>query len=705
MSNVTKKIYRFGDMSGIFATVNGVTEFLLIPYGYETRVNEEKLAGISPLGCIIDHEPMLHIALTGDGYSRDFTSGTTMRNADTAFSLKLKGQTVKEEKDGFVLCSQFENDGGLIARSYFVFNENEKAIVTYNELENNGEEVTVEAFPSFNLSCISPFERFHDPKKLILHKLISNWSGEGLLYSVSTDRLAFEPSWSGLGVRTEKWSQIGSMPARGQLPFVALEDTKNGVCWAAAMEAPASWEIETVFRNGNLSVGGGTSDFLTGHCRRLLRKGERIRTRKAYVTVVAGGLNEACDRLVKGFDNRLSVKPSEKSLPVVYNEYCYTWGFPTEEKLRAQLAAAKSLGCEYFVIDDGWFLNDYGQGRGVLGDWRINENAFPHGLKNFAAEAKRFNIKLGLWFEFESVSLQSDVYRLHPDWMLTYAGKTIEHRGRAFLDFRKAEVKQYLREKVIGTLKDNNIGYMKVDYNDNIGLGCDGAESYGSALQDHIEEVLSFFEEIKSELPELVLEICSSGGMRHEPRFLCLADMVSFSDAHENASGVAVACNLHRYIPPRKMQIWATIRDEYSLEDIRFTAAKAMLGRYCLSGDLAARSEEILCELEKSVGFYRSVSPVILDGTTTVIETGEIGSYLTPKGRVWLVRESLDKKEKLVYAYAIERPCAHFEIEVGGYFVKDAYHAPKDIAVKDGTLAFTGGNSSLWGCVIRLTRV
>ena len=130
-----------------------------------------------------------------------------------------------------------------------------------------------------------------------------------------------------------------------------------------------------------------------------------------------------------------------------------------------------------------------------------------------------------------------------------------------------------------------------------------------------------------------------------------------------------------------------------------------MLGRYCLSGDLAAKSEEILCELEKSVGFYRSVSPVILDGTTTVIETGEIGSYLTPKGRVWLVRESLDKKEKLVYAYAIERPCAHFEIEVGGYFVKDAYHAPKDIAVKDGTLAFTGGNSSLWGCVIRLTRV
>ncbi|MFQ7078064.1 MAG: hypothetical protein ACLRSW_09075 [Christensenellaceae bacterium] len=236
---------------------------------------------------------------------------------------------------------------------------------------------------------------------------------------------------------------------------------------------------------------------------------------------------------------------------------------------------------------------------------------------------------------------------------------------------------------------------MKVDYNDNIGLGCDGAESYGSALQDHIEEVLVFRrtqKRIARARPRLLV-----GRNEARARFLRLADMVSFPTLMKMRLAAAQSASL--YSSP---QIWATIRRIFA--SIRFTAAKAML-EYCLSGDLAAKSEEILCELEKSVGFYRSVSPVILDGTTTVIETGEIGSYLTPKGRVWLVRESLDKKEKLVYAYAIERPCAHFEIEVGGYFVKDAYHAPKDIAVKDGTLVFTGENSSLWGCVIRLTRV
>lgn len=245
---------------------------------------------------------------------------------------------------------------------------------------------------------------------------------------------------------------------------------------------------------------------------------------------------------------------------------------------------------------------------------------------------------------------------------------------------------------------------MKVDYNENIGLGVDGAESCGEGLRGHIEGVIAFFEEIKRELPELVLEICSSGGMRHEPRFLRLADMVSFSDAHENPSGVNVACNLHRYIPPRKLQIWATIRDDYDLEDVRFTSAKAMLGRYCISGNLASKSEEVLCELERSVAFYRSISHIVARGRTTEIRDDEIKSYLNPVGRVTLCRQTLDGREKLMYAYAVGAPGAEFSEEIGSYRIEGGYNLPADIRIAEGKIAFTAKNCRMWGCVIYLVK-
>lgn len=486
MLNITKKQFAFGDMVAVFATIEGATQLILVPNGCEGTLNDEKIAGVSPLGCRIDNEPMIHVALSGDGYARDFTSGATMRNSDTAFALRLVSQELTEEHDAVTLVSRFENGSGLIARQYLCLRKGQHALETWQELENTGEAVRVEAFPSFNLSCISPFDRFHDPHKLVLHKFQNNWSGEGRLYSVTTDCLAFEPSWSGLGIRTEKWSQTGTIPARGQLPFVALEDLAHGVCWAVAMEAPASWVLETVFRNGSLSLGGGMGDFLSAHWRRTLSKGETLHTDKAFLTVVKGGLNAACDRLIKAYDNPQDCKPSEYDLPILYNEYCYSWCDPHLDRLRKMLPVAKRLGCKYFVMDDGWFCDTYGTAQHVLGDWDCDGEVFPDGMRAFSEEVRASGMALGLWYEFEGVSVESNIFRQHPEYMLTYDGKIINHRGRVFLDFRKPEVHAYLREKVIRTLKENGIGYMKVDYNENIGLGADGAESYGEALREHI---------------------------------------------------------------------------------------------------------------------------------------------------------------------------------------------------------------------------
>ncbi len=700
---IDKKFYNLGDIAVCFITVDGVTETVFVPADMTDRLNDEKLAGISPLGWMISPETQVHIALSGDGISNDFSPGNTLRNSDTAFSLKFKGAKYEEQSGKQILIAAFENDKGLVARQVYSCT-GAGYLETYTELENRGDNVIVEALPSFNMARISPFERFDEPNDIVIHRLLSNWSGEGKLYSVSAADIAFEASWSGLGVRTMRISQTGTMPARGYLPFISVEDKKNGVCWAAETEAPASWTIEAVFRNNAISVGGGRGDFLSAHWRKTLKTGETEKTNKAYLTVTKGSLENAAARLARHFDDTDEIKDVERDLPVLYNEYCYTWGKPEAKTLEKMLPEIAALGCKYFVIDDGWFYNVYNDKRYVIGDWNVNKEYYPEGLKAFADKVRSYGMIPGVWYEFEGVSEHSDVYRDHPDWLLTRDGKIINNGGRAFLDFRKEEVLNYLREKVIKNLVNCGIGYMKVDYNSNAGFGADGAESYGEAIRQHIDAVLAFFEEIKRSVPSLVLEICSSGGMRHEPRFLSLGDMCSFSDAHENAGGVPVAMNLHRFIPPRKLQIWATIRDDYNADDVKFTVAKAMLGRICFSGNLGNKPQKIIDILKESVSFYEKLKPTIANGETITIENGGISTYLFTKGSPYLVRRSADGKKKIVYAFAIDSENHDFSIDCGDYSVLDTFNAPENTHIADGKLLFTSGKEKNFGCVILLQK-
>ncbi len=699
---VNKKVFIMNNIALVYATVNGVSQLVIVPKGYEDKLNNDKLSCICPLDNYISPEPLMHICLTGDGYSRDFSAGQTQRNSDTAFELKIVSHDLTEDKNGKTLVTTLSNGKGLTVRQYITCFNDYTALQTYNEIENNGEEVTVEAFPSFGFSRLSPFERFTDPKDIVIHKMRSAWSSEGKLFSLSASEYMFESSWSGLGVKCDKIGQVGTMPAKSWLPFIGIEDKKHGVCWGATIQAPESWQIETVFRNNGISVGGGRGDFLTAHWRKKLKRGEVFTSKKAFITVLQGDVYNVCDSLVKLSHKNYTPVESEKDLPVLYNDWCYNWGTPKQEKLEEILPKAMELGCKYFVVDDGWFTRE--NGNSILGDWKINEQMFANGLNDFGKKVRDYGAKFGVWYEFEGVSIESEIFKTHPEYMLTLDGKIIKHDSRVFFDFRKKEVIDYLKQKVINNLLSNGIRYMKVDYNENIGLGADGAESYGEALRMHTEGVLKFFRLIKQEIPDLVLEICSSGGMRHEPEFLSIADMVSFSDAHENASGVLIAENLHNFIHPSKLQIWAVIRNDYSPSDVAFTVAKAMLGRYCLSGNLKDCTPEVWSVLKDSTNFYDKIKHVIANGTTTKIYSDEITSYLNPQGKTYLIRENQNKKEKVVYAYAIECPNATFEINVGDYTLENAFNLPKDFVVNNGKITFTAENCKMWGTILHLVK-
>ena len=566
--------------------------------------------------------------------------------------MKFIEQKIFESTERVEVRTYFAANDGFKATHVVAQQKGYKAFEMWTEVENLGRKCSVDRVSTFSISSLSPFLDYNDPEKLVLHRLQCYWSMEGRKESTPLSRYNFEDSWSALGIKITRIGARGAMPSRNYHPFVALEDTETNVTWAVQLEAPDSWEIETIHRYGAVVLTGGHADYLYGHWRKNIDNKEVFVTRKAYVSVVEGNLDAACINIIKYHDNLLNIPESEESLPVVYNEYLTSWGNPTMENLRPQLKLAKECGANYFVIDAGWFceFNEC-----TLGDWEIVHDKFPNGLIEFSDEARKMGYDVcGIWYEPESVTIDSQVSKKE-EWLAHLDNYIIKKARRIHFDFRNPDVVEYLTEKVIAQLKKNNLNYVKLDYNENIGYGLDGAESVGEGLRQHTEEVVKFMKKIVKEVPNLVLENCSSGGMRHEVVFNTIGSMVSFSDAHEIHGGVAVAMDLHRIMQPRTMQIWASILPKYSKDEIYFIMAKAMLGRICLAGRLHEVSDEYLKIVREGVNYYDLIKDVIKNGETIEIDTNDVISISKPKGVIKLIRKSLDQTKKLCYVFSFDK--------------------------------------------------
>ena len=146
-----------------------------------------------------------------------------------------------------------------------------------------------------------------------------------------------------------------------------------------------------------------------------------------------------------------------RSRPVLLNswEACY-FKFDSERLMKIGDACA-DLGIELMVIDDGWFGK-----RDIdncsLGDWYINEKKLPGGIKRIADHLSSKGVKLGIWFEPEMVSPDSDLYRAHPDWCLHTEGrdKSIA-RTQYVMDFSRKDVRDYVYGMMHKILSENNI--------------------------------------------------------------------------------------------------------------------------------------------------------------------------------------------------------------------------------------------------------
>ena len=672
--------YTLGELTADYRREGDIVELLLVPAGSE--------GGIARADCAA--EPLIQAKLTEDDAPASFSGGRTMRNSPTVKAMRYAGQTAQVFDDKTVVVTKLTDPRGLAYTHTLTLYADNPAAEVVTSVENTGSEAhTLEMLSSFTLGSLSPFSEGLAPESLKIHRLRSTWSAEGRLVTEAAEDLQLEPSWKCYSANSVRFGSVGSFPVRGFVPFCAVEDTAHGVTWAAATTQGSSWQMELYRQDFGLSLSGGLADREFGAWCKTLAPGETFTAPKAVVTAVQGGVDLAAQALAE--NTRRTIEPllpaSEKTLPVLFNEFCSTWGKPTEETILKHLESLKGHNLGYYVIDAGWYDDDAFEAATKLGRWELSRKAFPHGLKYVVDAIHDAGMKAGIWFEFEMVGRDEPDCFNKTEWLLTRDGRPITAGDRRFWDMRKPEVQEYLARKVIDFLRENDLDYMKVDYNEDIGLGCDGAESLGEGLYEQILATQVFFARIRRELPDLVLELCASGGHRLCHSFLELACMASFSDAHECDEIPIIAANMHRMILPRQSQIWAVVKGEHPLQKLYYQICSGLLGRLCYSGHPQDLTAEQWAIMDEGTAFYAKATPVIDHGVSQRFGS-RIASYRAPKGWQAVVRRG--EAQTLVVVHTFGAAPEAVTLPVGGKIAAQLMRYGLTVTHLDGQLTVHG---------------
>lgn len=669
-----KKVYSeflLGDMRTCYVQEEetGSMELLLLPADmtYEVAYREKPYP-----------DSLIQVKLVGDTYAGAYAGGRTMRQNPSVAALVFEGQEVKSDRDvegqetdilrfvsehqqiigkggRTVICTVFTDNRGYRYRHYLVWKEGKKSLLSFTTFENQSQEkACLELLSSFSLGGISPFVRADENGCLKLHRIRSVWSMEGRVETQLFEDMQLEPSWGGHAVRCERFGQVGSMPVNGYFPYAVVEDAKSDVFWGAMICHNASWQMEIYRRGDDAAFSGGLADYDFGHWMKEIAPGECFVSPMAILSVCRGAegnpdgltsraslcesrLDRISQRMTAALDEVLNQGPeSEQTLPVLFNEYCTTWGCPSHENICRILEAIKNKGISYFVIDCGWFKQEGVPWDIAMGDYRVSKELFPQGLDKTVKAINDHGMKAGIWFEIDNVGERAEAYQ-DTEHLLKRNGAPLTTTMRRFWDMRQEWVQQYLEERVIGQLNKYGFSYMKMDYNDTIGVGCDGAESLGEGLRQNMEASISFIRKVKEKVPGIILENCSSGGHKLEPLMMSECSMASFSDAHECEEIPIIAASLHRVILPRQNQIWAVIRESDSLKRIAYSIANTFLGRMCLSGDVTKLAADQWELIDRGIAFYQKAAPIIKDGYSRLYGP-KVLSWRHPKGWQCLLR-------------------------------------------------------------------
>lgn len=306
-----------------------------------------------------------------------------------------------------------------------------------------------------------------------------------------------------------------------------------------------------------------------------------------------------------------------KDRPVIINNWEATYFDFNEDKLLEIARRAKDAGIEMLVMDDGWFGKRYDDTTS-LGDWKPNPERLPDGVKGLKEKINAIGLELGIWFEPEMVSPDSNLYRAHPDWALQIPGREPAlARTQYVLDITRKEVREYIYESVASILRESDIRYVKWDMNRPLTDIGSRVTRPGEIYHRYILGLYELMDRLTTEFPDLLLENCSSGGGRFDMGMLCYSPQIWCSDNTDAVARLDIQEGTTLVYPPSAMGAHVSVCPNHLVgrtTDLRTRGYVALAGTFGYELDITKVSDEDMEIVREQVSDYKRFGHLVREG-------------------------------------------------------------------------------------------
>lgn len=554
------------------------------------------------------------VQVSFSGYNRPYEKHGN-KHIVTAPGYMLLFAGMKDERNDIgrkLTITQKDEVTGAKVISYLQFYEGTSTIRMYHDVINEGkEEQTLEYISSFYYLGIEKEGVLSSDTKLALTYACHGWQKEMNFRTVSFPEMGLGQTQPTVTQRTSSTFELtntGNWSTKRYLPMGYLENREAGTGIYWQIEHNGSWhtEISDVNDHFYLALSGPTE--VQSHWFKQLKPGECFRSVPVAVGVSEADFDTAMGQLTKYRRKIRRPNADNEKLPVIFNDYMNClFGDPTTEKELPLIDAAAELGCEYYVIDAGWYAP--GEWWDSVGEWQPSLERFPNGIEEVTAYIRSRGMVPGVWLELEVMGIHCEKARQAPDdWFFVRHGKRVFDRSRYQLDFRNPEVVSYVNEVVDRVVNQYGVGYIKMDYNMEPGIGTEiNADSLGQGMLEHERAYLAWLDSIFERYPGLVIENCSSGGLRTDYAMLSRYSIQSTSDQEDYRNYATIAANAAAGLTPEQAAVWSYPMRGGDEEETIYNMVNALLLRIHQSGHMVELSPERKLLVKEGIDYYKNI--------------------------------------------------------------------------------------------------